>query len=1423
MPARPADPGDVANARKDNESQKQSIGNGIAADSMTTTSIGGVVNLSCHGANVGLTLDRRTFKITSIEPSSAAGKSDLVHVGDVVLRVNGHCTAALEYERVVDLLANVAAGRIDLKIMRNVPKAEPATSLEYNIPPLWVESDHRHNHGEMNGQAPSASGGGGGGGRMPRRAMSLANDGRPGSPLARRSYVQLKNWSTEKRMTDTLHSRVKSVHDTWCNPNHCQGSIMYPLGAEVKRLPGESRSKDDVIDQAEAFLSEYFQSLKKRSDSQSTKKKLEEMEAKRMREVVAEVELKGTYELDEKELVFGAKLAWRNSPRCIGRIQWNKLQVFDCRHISSGEEMEQAIRHHIKFATNGGNIRSAITVFPQRTSKRDDFRIWSPQYFRYAGYKMEDGTILGDPATVDFTEIVIGLGWKPPEEKTMFDLMPIVIQAPREKPRLVDVSDLILEVEVWHPQYPFMKDLGLKWYGLPAVSNMMFDVGGLEFPASPFNGWYMAPEVAARNFGDTYRFNMLEPVAKGMGLDTSSLSTLWKDKALVELNVAVLHSFQEAKVTINDHHSAAASFMQHLEKEVSLRGGCPADWVWIVPPLSGSATPVFHQEMLNYKMKPSFEYQEAAWLTQRSIDKQAKKQKKRGIKTLVSAARVVMMSMQLFQHQLMKRVRVTILYATETGKSERYAKDVASLFSHAFAVKVVCMEDYTFSDIEYEQLLLTVTSTFGNGDPPDNGEVFGRELYEMRHPPPLEEENKNKRKISSIHLAMSSKHYQGNRDDSQPLANVRFSVFGLGSRAYPNFCAFARSVDRLLGELGAERVYEKGEGDELCGQEESFRKWVTGCYEAACKTFFLDTNLKDYSDALSTSSKEWQPDKFRVSVQTGKVPVTDLCKNLSDLHKKNVYPCRMLSRTNLQNEESPRSTILVKVDIQNEPMLVHEPGDHLAIFPQNQPSLVNQLIKHLIDATPPDEPVLVEYNKGKKGDDWKPFERLPPGCTLRQALQQYLDITTPPAPQFLAILATLTADPKEKEKLLELSKGTTAYEDWKFDKCPNMVEVLEEFSSLEVPTSLFLAKLPLLQSRYYSISSSREYVGGEIHCTVAVVSFRTQGGSGSLHHGVCSSWLNRITKNTIVPCFVRKASSFYLPESKKSPVLMVGPGTGIAPFRSFWQQRKIEMELKFTVQSSGKLDAIAEDQEGPMWGDMALFFGCRHPKLDHIYKKDMEELVNEGVLAKVGCAYSRDPNQPKQYVQDQLKQEGEYIMRKLRKENGHFYVCGDVSMAADVGKTLEVIFEQHGGMSSTEARATVEKMRAMGHYHEDIFGVTLRTAEVTDRVRNAAKKAWKIIADASGQEEVSMPEMKPMMKTSKKKLMGLERGHSGTRPKLPVRSTSKDVPDETKNSESEPPSSESNGSDGKRSKPRPPLQRREKTLKEEPEDLSSQS
>lgn len=118
--------------------------------------------------------------------------------------------------------------------------------------------------------------------------------------------------------------------------------------------------------------------------------------------------------------------------------------------------------------------------------------------------------------------------------------------------------------------------MGLEWYGLPAVSGMMLDVGGIEFPAAPFSGWYMVTEIACRDLGDTHRYNKLPEIAVKMNLDIRSNTTLWKDLALAELTVSVLDSFQKAGVTIVDHHTAAESFMKHLENEQRLRGGCPA-------------------------------------------------------------------------------------------------------------------------------------------------------------------------------------------------------------------------------------------------------------------------------------------------------------------------------------------------------------------------------------------------------------------------------------------------------------------------------------------------------------------------------------------------------------------------------------------------------------------------------------------------------------------------------------------------------------------------------------------------------------------------------------------------------------------------------------------------------------------------------
>ena len=138
---------------------------------------------------------------------------------------------------------------------------------------------------------------------------------------------------------------------------------------------------------------------------------------------------------------------------------------------------------------------------------------------------------------------------------------------------------------------------------------MKFDCGGLEFTGCPFSGWYMNTEIASRDLCDKHRYNLLEKIARVLGIDTKNNASLWKDRTVVETNIAVLHSFQSLGITIVDHHTASESFMTFLHNEHTQRGGCPADWVWIVPPLSGSLTSVFHQELALFKLKPSFEYQ----------------------------------------------------------------------------------------------------------------------------------------------------------------------------------------------------------------------------------------------------------------------------------------------------------------------------------------------------------------------------------------------------------------------------------------------------------------------------------------------------------------------------------------------------------------------------------------------------------------------------------------------------------------------------------------------------------------------------------------------------------------------------------------------------------------------------------------------
>jgi nitric-oxide synthase len=162
------------------------------------------------------------------------------------------------------------------------------------------------------------------------------------------------------------------------------------------------------------------------------------------------------------------------------------------------------------------------------------------------------------------------------------------------------------EVALEHPELAWFADLGLRWHAVPVISNNRLDIGGVSYPAAPFNGWYMGTEIGARNLGDSDRYALVPEVAARMGLDTSNEATLWRDRALIELNRAVLHSFQANGVSITDHHTESRRFLIHLEREERAGRKCPADWSWIVPPVSGSQTPVFHRHYDMEDQLPNF-------------------------------------------------------------------------------------------------------------------------------------------------------------------------------------------------------------------------------------------------------------------------------------------------------------------------------------------------------------------------------------------------------------------------------------------------------------------------------------------------------------------------------------------------------------------------------------------------------------------------------------------------------------------------------------------------------------------------------------------------------------------------------------------------------------------------------------------------
>uniref|UniRef100_A0A8B9L700 NADPH--hemoprotein reductase n=1 Tax=Astyanax mexicanus TaxID=7994 RepID=A0A8B9L700_ASTMX len=384
------------------------------------------------------------------------------------------------------------------------------------------------------------------------------------------------------------------------------------------------------------------------------------------------------------------------------------------------------------------------------------------------------------------------------------------------------------------------------------------------------------------------------------------------------------------------------------------------------------------------------------------------------------------------------------------------------------------------------------------------------------------------------------------------------------------------------------------------------------------------------------------------------------------------------------NKGGDRHLMHLELDITGS-KIRYESGDHVAVYPTNDSNIVNKLGEVLgVDL----DTVISLNNLDEESNKKHPF---PCPTTYRTALTHYLDVTSCPRTNVLYELAQYASDPKDQENMRKMAssspEGKALYQTWVLDSSRNILAILEDLPSLRPPIDHLCELLPRLQARYYSIASSSKVHPNSIHICAVVVEYQTK--TGRTNKGVATNWLkNKVPTDNghkaTVPMYIRK-SQFRLPFKSSNPVIMIGPGTGIAPFMGFIQERAW---LK---------------QQGKNLGETVMYFGCRHKNEDFLYQEELEAFEKEEVLTQLNVAFSRD-QEKKVYVQHLLKNNKEEVWRQIHKDNAHIYICGDArNMARDVQTVFYEIAEELGGMTHTQAVDYIKKLMTKGRYSQDVW------------------------------------------------------------------------------------------------------------------------
>lgn len=517
---------------------------------------------------------------------------------------------------------------------------------------------------------------------------------------------------------------------------------------------------------------------------------------------------------------------------------------------------------------------------------------------------------------------------------------------------------------------------------------------------------------------------------------------------------------------------------------------------------------------------------------------------------------------------------LTILFGSQTGTAESLAKKAAKeAGKRNFAATVLDMAQTDLAKLAGEKNVLVITSTYGDGEPPDNAKA--------------------------LHAALGA--------GAGSLAGVRFSVCGLGDTNYAQFCRCAQDFDAWLEKAGATRALARAECD--LEYEEKFNAWLEAALAALAGS--------EFNVPSSESGREAPP-----KVETG-------------YSRQKPYAALLVTSRTLNGAGSAKQVNHVEFDL-GDSGLVYEAGDALGVYAQNCPELVNDVLSAL----------------GCDGEEAVPA---PDGSSipLRRALTEFYDLGKP------------------SDELRTRCGGVSAG--------PHVVDALAGRVSVKIAPTDFVKSLKKLQPRLYSISSSPKAHPGRVHLTVGAVRYEKE---GRARKGVCSTFLAERAQAgvTRVGVFVHANKAFRPPADSDAPMIMVGPGTGIAPFRAFLEERQ------------------ATGAKGKNW----LFFGDQRTGTDFLYREEIEEMQRSGVLTRLDTAFSRDQAE-KIYVQQRMLENAMELFAWL-EQGAHFYVCGDASrMAKDVDAALHQVIERAGGKSKEQAAEYVEKLKAAKRYARDVY------------------------------------------------------------------------------------------------------------------------